>query len=347
MADLTKTIKIEVDESGAITSITNLNKSLQENTKETAAATDKAKKYNKQLQDKQAITGQVTKALDNMTGGLYSQAKGVMQSMKAFKAFNLVLKLSPLFLIVGVVASIITAFKRLDGPMRMISELFGGLDGILNVLLDRIAKFGEALIAIFTGRWSDGLRMFKESWQGVGDAMQKAYDLGVLIERESTKFSVNESARLVQIARKRREIELLTRQSRERDTRSAQDRLNIVEQATQKEREIVELQKQNAEERMRIDNMIFQNSTQNDKDKIAFNQALQRHTEKITAAETKLRELENRRQETITQINAENRKTETSLANQLVQKTEIAEQAERIRNADSSINENQILQGNL
>ena len=115
--------------------------------------------------DENAVAvGAFTKTMDKLTGGMYSQIKSVAASAKGWKSFNLILKASPLFLLAGVVGALVAAFKRLNGPMSQLQNILGGLDGVLNVVLDRIALLGDAILKIVSGDVSGAMESFRNSW---------------------------------------------------------------------------------------------------------------------------------------------------------------------------------------
>ena len=302
MADYKKTIEIEVLTKDAVKSTEQLNKAIDETTEETKEAKEESKKYEKQLKDNSAVTDAYTGALDKMTGGLFSTAKGVVSSAKAFKGLNVILKASPIFLLVGAIGAVITAFKRFEGPMRVISELFGGLDGVMGVVLDRIGFLGVALTELLSGDIEGSLETFSKTWDGIGDAMQEAYDLGVLLTKQIRENSVNESARNAQIARNNRELERQLQITRDFD-QSFEVRKNALEETFKIQQENLALTRKNAEESLQIAKNEFELSPAGPTGKktaeaaIALNNAIEQYNTRILGIEKQRRELLNRRTE--------------------------------------------------
>ncbi len=324
MADVTKTIEIQVQTEKAVRSTEKLNKTLKKTEDQTKETKEESKKYEKQLENTTEQGAAFGAALDKMTGGLFSTAKGVLQSAKAFKGFNAILKASPIFILVGAIGAVIAAFKRLNGPLSQLQDLLGGLDGVLNVILDRIALVGDGLLKIFSGDLEGGLEKFEESWEGVADAMQTAYDLGVLIARQTRENSVNESARNVLIAKNNRlitEQRLIYRQV----NLDADERLRAAQEANRLQQENIELETKSARERLQIAINTFENSSKTFEDQIAYNQALESYYQSINSLEERSIRLVAARSQFEAQIAKDTEKTTEQTKEQVESQGELTE----------------------
>jgi|DEB0MinimDraft_6_1074348.scaffolds.fasta_scaffold00094_4 hypothetical protein len=101
-----------------------------------------------------AAAGGLTKQLDSLTGGLASGFVAGASSLKRFgggmKGLNAVLKASPIFLLVGLLASVVTAFRSSEQGAEKFNRIMGVLGSVMDNILDVVADVGEKLISIFS-----------------------------------------------------------------------------------------------------------------------------------------------------------------------------------------------------
>jgi hypothetical protein len=280
MADISRTIEINVDTRQGVRATDELTKSLDENEKQTEETKDETKQYEKSLDSSSEASKGLTAQLDRMTGGLITTSKNVLTAVKSLKSLRIAFAALGIGAIVAVVGALGAAFTRLNGPMSQLQNILGGLDGILNVLLDRFALFGAAILDLLKGDTESALQNFQDSWEGVGDAMEKAYELGVLIAKQTRENSVNESARNVLIAKNNR---LITEQRLiYRDvTKDLEERRIAAAEANRLQLENIALETKSAKERLQIAINTFENSSKTYEDQIAYNEALESYYQSI------------------------------------------------------------------
>ena len=300
MADVTKTIDIIVNTDKAVKSTKELNKELDTTQKETKETTEETKKYEKQLEDTSKVTGAFTSQLDKMTGGMFSTAKGVLSSVKALKSLKIALIATGLGAILVVIGAVATAFTRLEGPMRKVEEILGGLGGVMGVLGDRFAAFGLAVTDFLSGDMTGALENWKATWEGISEEMGKAFDLGVLLSRQIRENSVNESARTAIIAKNNRLI-VESRRAAVDETLALKERLAAATEWERLNRENIELTRKNAEESLTIAKNEFELSPAGPTGKkradaiIALNNAIADYNNKITSVQTQQIRLQTRK----------------------------------------------------
>jgi len=66
------------------------------------------------------------------------------------KGLNAVLKASPIFLLVGLLASVVTAFRSSEQGAEKFNRIMGVLGSVMDNILDVVADVGEKLISIFS-----------------------------------------------------------------------------------------------------------------------------------------------------------------------------------------------------
>ena len=117
----------------------------------TADTTDVEEKLTK-VGDSAAATGEaaggLTKQLDTLTGGLASGFVAGAVALKRFgggmKGVNAVLKASPLFLLVGLLASVVTAFRSSEEGAEKFNRIMGVLGSVFDNVLDLVAQVKKA-----------------------------------------------------------------------------------------------------------------------------------------------------------------------------------------------------------
>lgn len=91
--------------------------------------------------------------LDQQLGGMPSKLKGLATGFTsaggAAKAMNMVLKASPIFLLVGIIASLVQAFRASEEGQNKFNKLMAIINTTMDNLLDVFADVGEAIIWAF------------------------------------------------------------------------------------------------------------------------------------------------------------------------------------------------------
>lgn len=328
MADQTKTIDIIVNTDKAVKSVDTLNKSMDENQKETKETTEDTKKYEKQLEDTSEVTGAFGKQLDKMTGGMYSSAKGILTAVKGLKSFKIALAATGLGAVLIVVGALVTAFTRFEGPVAKIKEIFGGLDGVLGVVGDRFGFLGTALADLLTGDIEGALDNWAATWGDISESMQEAYEAGVQLARLTRRQSVDESARQAIIAKNNRLI-IEARRAAIDETLTLKERNAAAAEWERLNRVNIDLATTNAEKNLEIAKRAFDLSPagptgrKGAEEIIKFNQALTAYNNEIAtvqnqqirlqARKNQLLNLEKKEQKEITEEVTEQARVETEL----------------------------------
>jgi tellurite resistance protein len=311
MSDVTRTIEIQVLSKDAEKNIDNLNKSLDENQKEVKDTTKDTEKYNKTIDETSKATSGLVGYLDKITGGMISSARSILGSVKALKSFKIALAATGLGAIVVVLGSVITAFTRLEGPMRKLDELMGGLGAAIDIAIDRFGFLGMAMSDLLTGDLSGALSNWKATWEGISEEMGKAFDLGVLLSRQIRENSVNESARNAIIAKNNRLI-IEARTNAVSETLTLKERLAAATEWERLNRENIELAKKNAEEALTIAKNQYELSPAGPTGRktveatIAFNNAITQYNNTIASQESQQIRLQTRKNQL---LNVQKRET--------------------------------------
>lgn len=230
--------------------------------------TKELKRLERATGDNRRNVGNYTDALiglDSVLGGTIGRLTLVARSLKtvasslkrnvgALKSFKVALAATGIGALVLVFASLVTFLTKTQRGLDLVNQAFTAVGAAIDVIIDRISKFGEAIGAAFSGDFSRAAELFKESVSGIGEeiaresaaALQLERDLQALEKRRISLIVVNEKRR-IQISELRREAEELAK----RDSKAAAER---IKQAIEVQTAISDSELKIAQERSRIAN---------------------------------------------------------------------------------------------
>jgi len=198
-----------------------------------------------------AVFGQI----DKLTGGLAGKLKNVVTGVGNFtKGLNLT-KVALIGTGIGafVVAlgAVVTYFTQSFEGARKLQVILEGVSAGFQVIIDRVSKFGEAVVKFFSGDRTGAVKAFTEATADLGDELQREFKAAQDLERARQALIDRQREQLVTTARERAEIKALNLLA-EDTTAAISDRIAAAEQAGEIERGLFEQRKANAEEELRI-----------------------------------------------------------------------------------------------
>ena len=189
MADVNIGAKITVDSGAAAKSINDLNKEIKEasqalkdakiGTDDYKAAQDRLKKAQEELsistKEKTSIFSQLKDQLKGTVPAFDGAAEGASGLGKQLMA----LLANPIVLLVAAIVVglkfLYEAFTYSVAGGKQMAQMFAGLKSAMDVIVDRVMSAGQAIIKFFSGDWKGAAAGMKEAFNGVGDAIGKAY----------------------------------------------------------------------------------------------------------------------------------------------------------------------------
>jgi hypothetical protein len=204
MADRTETIilDVEVDEADAVESIDNLTKANKELRKERNALNLQSESGKKRAQEinalldentnkiktnvsaleKQKINiGNYRSALDGVHPALGKVGAGLEQGTQGFKAMTMQALRFIATPIGALLAAIVAVFTLLKSALSQNAELMDKFENITNavgvvleVVVARVGKLGEALIALVTGNFTEAIEKTSQAFGGLADEIANA-----------------------------------------------------------------------------------------------------------------------------------------------------------------------------
>lgn len=122
--------------------------------------------------------------LGNVAGKLEAAAEGTAKMSTAQKILNVILKASPILLLVGVIASVIAYFGKFQSGIDKVSQVTAGLNAVIDVLINRFLKFGSSIVNLFSGNFTQAFEDLKGSVAGLGTELVNAAVNAAALERE-------------------------------------------------------------------------------------------------------------------------------------------------------------------
>ena len=201
-------------------------------------------------------TGQtVVGGLDRLTGGLASKfvgaAKGVGTFIKGLNLTKVAIAGTGIGLLVLALGAVVTYFTQSFEGARKLKTAMAGVGAAIDVVVDRVSKFGESVVKFFSGDREGAVKAFSEATADLGDELEREIRLAKELETRRQALTDAQREQLVTTAKERSEIKALNLIA-EDTTRSINDRIAAADEAGAKERALFEQRKANAEEELAI-----------------------------------------------------------------------------------------------
>lgn len=230
-------LDVEIDESDAVESIESLtaaNKKLREERKSLNLLTaegrkrtaeinaeldknnNKIKENSSALEKQRSNIGNYKSALDGVHPALGRVGEGLEQGASGFKAMArsaLAFIATP---IGAILAALVAVFTLLKTALSQNNELFDKFENITNavgvvldVIVARVGKLGEALIALATGNFDEAINKTAEAFSGLGDEIENAVRQQQIFLEESRNIEDAQRSLRIEIAKNENEIKRL------------------------------------------------------------------------------------------------------------------------------------------
>ncbi len=154
-------------------------------------------------------------------------------------------------LLVVAFASLVTWFTKTKVGAELLERTFTGIGAAVDVIVDRVSKFGGAIVKLFKGDTKGALQDVKDTFTGIGDEIQREITLMVELKRQSQELRDSDRALRVETAQRRAEIESLKLVAEDL-TNSEKERLEAAQSAFDIENDLLNKRLANAAEAVRI-----------------------------------------------------------------------------------------------
>lgn len=227
--------------------------------------------------------------------------------------------------------SLITYLTRTEKGAEKFRIAMAGVGAVVDVVFDRMAAIGRAIVTLFSVGTKEGLRELKEAFSGIGTELVEDVKLITQLQRRTEALRDSERDLSVETAQRRAEIEKL-KLIAEDVTNTEQERLEAAQQAFDIEQELLNKRVENAEEAVRIA-----------KQRAAASEKSEEDLDNIRDKEV---ELANIQAESATKSIELNNKINAIKKEQIAKNKELAKQAQAerdiIRDINREINQSQL-----
>jgi len=234
-------------------------------------ALDSAEKAFDDLGDssKKALEG-----ADRLTGGLASGlfkgvagAKSLIGSMGLLKTALISTGIGAIAVAVGTLAAYFT--QTAEGA-KLLEQGLKILEATFNVLLDRVAAIGGAIVKFFQGDFQGAAQDAKNAVKGIGEEIKQEVKIIDGLTKATQRLRAATRELTVETAKQRAEIERLKMRSDD-VTLSIEDRIKAAQQAAKIEKNLVSQRLSNAREELSIERQRQNttNATEEDLDRLA------------------------------------------------------------------------------
>lgn len=269
MADRTETVVLdfEVDVQDSITSIESLtkaNKELREERKklnlESEAGQKRAKEINAQLdantkkitdnssaiEKQRANIGNYKSALDGVHPALGKVGEGLEKGTEGFKAMTMqALRFiaTPIGAVLAAIVAVFTLLKSAlsqnDALMDKFENITNAVSVVLEVVVARVGKLGEALIALASGNFTEAINKTAQAFGGLGAEIEAATKQQQLFLDASRELEDAQRNLRIEQAKSVNQIKLLDQVSKNAN-KSFDEREDALKQALSLQKDLID-----------------------------------------------------------------------------------------------------------
>ena len=190
-------------------------------------------------------------SINGLKSGWMAAAKG---AKFLFRTVSMGIASTGLGLLLIAFGALTTFFTKTKKGAELLSVAFKGIGAAVNVIVDRIAKFGGGLAKILSGNVKGGLKDMGNSFKDIGKEILTDTLLTMALEKSIQNLTDSQRQLNVETAQRRADIEEL-KLIAEDVTKTEKERLEAAEKAFGIETDLLERRIKNAEEAVRIETL--------------------------------------------------------------------------------------------
>lgn len=154
-----------------------------------------------------------------------------------FKLMRTTMLAIPIVAVVTALASLAAAFTRTQAGSEGFQKIMAGIGATFDVVLDRLATFGNAVVKFFKGDFSGAAEEAKKAFTGIGEEIKNEYEAASKLKEEMIAIEKAETLLNAQRAKSRAEIERL-KFAAEDASRSNEERMQAAQAAFNLEQDL-------------------------------------------------------------------------------------------------------------
>ena len=187
-------------------------------------------------------------SLDSLKKG-FATMTGIAK--KSFATIKAGIASTGIGLLVIALGSLTAFFTKTKKGAEILEVAFAGIGAAVSVIVDRVAKFGGAIVKLFKGDVKGALKDVKGAFTGIGTEIAKDVTQAIALKNAFQALRDSERELNVETAQRRADIEAL-KLIAEDVTKSEKERLDAAKAAFKIENDLLDDRIANAEEAVRI-----------------------------------------------------------------------------------------------
>ncbi len=210
------------------------------------------------------------------TTKLLSGGKAVGALSGAFKVLKVAIASTGIGLLVIAIGSLVALFTKTDRGADKLSEKLAGVKAVINVLIQRLALFGEGLLMFLKGDFRGGIDKMKQAFSNLKDEITKTFDEGEKLKQSLNKLSDVEAEFILTEAELSNKLALAREKITDEDA-SRYEKQKALNDAVKAESDLYEKQKAILWEKYRItkeQNDILRRNGEDNEDMLAAENAI-------------------------------------------------------------------------
>ena len=216
--------------------------------KEVSKFNKEQEEANKQLKEGVGSISFMGVSLNSIKDSFGKVGKTAKTAFSTIKAGIMSTGIGALLIALG---SLITFFTKTKKGAELLEVTFAGLGAAVNVIVDRVTKFGGAIVKLFQGDAKGALKDVKGAFSGIGEEIANDTRQAIALKKSFQDLRDSQRELNVETAQQRAEIERL-KLIAEDTTKSEKERLTAAKEAFQIENDLLDRRVTNAEEAVRI-----------------------------------------------------------------------------------------------
>ena len=206
-------------------------------------------------------------SLNDVKQGFSTMAAVAQRSFRTIKAGMISTGIGALL---GAMGSLLAFFTKTKKGSETLEVAFTAIGAAVSVIVDRVAKFGGAIVKLFQGNVKGALTDVKDTFKGIGQEILVDTLLATTLKKSFQALRDSERELNVETAERRAEIEAL-KLIAEDVSKTEDERLDAAKKAFKIENDLLDKRVANAEEAVRIqrEQNALSNSMEEDLDALA------------------------------------------------------------------------------
>jgi tetrahydromethanopterin S-methyltransferase subunit G len=198
------------------------------------------------MQLKEGVGSLITAArASNMLTGALGGAS------KASRVLKLALISTGIGAIVVLLGSLVAWFSKTTEGMEAMNTAMNVVSGVIDVIIDRIVKFGGALVKFLKGDFAGGINDMKEAFSGVGEQMQENIKRAQELSKMQNQLKKDEVA-FIQVKAEQNKIIAEARAVTQDETASIEDKRKALEDMREAQETLIKEEIRQQEQRIAI-----------------------------------------------------------------------------------------------